>query len=133
VLRLGGGINEHTVITYTARAVAYKPTLTYTDPFLGTTTVEGDMTNGFSGPELTYFLEPAGPSFFFTGGLGVGVSIDNDADESESGLGISLGAGYEFSTNWVVEANFFTAKVAEEMGIDLTASGATLTVSWLGY
>ncbi len=134
VLRIGGGLGRQTVVTFTARAVSYKPSIEYTDPFTGTTTtVEGDLGNGFSGVEISYFLKPQAPSFFFTGGLGAGVYMDNDTDESESGFGLSLGGGYEFATNWVLEANIFGAKVAEIMGTDMTISAATFTISWFAY
>lgn len=91
VLRLGAGVTPTTVITYTGRAVAYKPSITVDDPLGGTMSVEGDLANGFSGVEVMLFLEPQAPSFFFTGGLGSGVYMDNDTDESESGFGFTLG------------------------------------------
>ncbi|MGD9546805.1 MAG: outer membrane beta-barrel protein [Candidatus Krumholzibacteriia bacterium] len=131
--KIGGGVNPQMLIYYTNRTLFHTMEVTYTDPFLGPTTLEADYINGMSAVGVSYFLEPEAPSFFFSGGLGLGVLMDSEADESESGVGFTAGVGYEFARNWIIEGTYMNAKVFEEMGMEVSISNLMVTISWLAY
>jgi opacity protein-like surface antigen len=80
----------------------------------------------------SYFFNPQAPSFFLSGSLGLGVANYENAD-SDNGFGWGIGAGYEFATNWVIEASYLSAKVYDEGDFGLTASNLALTISWFAY
>ena len=127
--KIGGGINSQTLLYYSNRTLFYS--LDSYDVLGNPTTY--DWVNGMSAAGVSYFLNPQAPSFFFSGAVGIGVLMDREAEENESGLGVTLGLGYEFATNWIIEVTYMTAKVAEELGADLTISNFMVSVSWLAY
>jgi len=122
--KIGMGNNSQTLIYYTNRTLFY--------------TIENvDFINGMSAIGASYFFEPQAPSFFLSAGMGLGVLAISTSDsfdtESESGLGFTVGAGYEFATNWIIEATYLDATVASENNIDLGISNLMISVSWFAY
>jgi hypothetical protein len=119
-LRLGGGVNNQTLVYYSNRVVFFS--------------IEGyNFYQGMSAAGVSYFLEPTGPSFFFSGELGMGViGTWEEGGDSESGFGFTLGAGYEVSPHLLLEFNYMRASVGDS-SFDWDISNITFTVSWLGY
>ena len=128
--KIGGGINPQTLLYYTNRTLFYS--IEALDFYTGEP-YTADFVNGMSAIGVSYFLQPEAPSFFFSGALGIGVLTDSEGSDSESGFGFTLGAGYEFAKNWIVEGTYMNAKVAEELGIELSISNLMVSVSWLAY
>jgi hypothetical protein len=82
---------------------------------------------------FSYFVEPSGPSFFFSGDVGMGVlAVLENGSGSESGLGMTVGAGYALSPHVLLEANYMTASLGDG-GFDWSISNLTFTASWLGF
>jgi hypothetical protein len=86
---------------------------------------------------LTYYLKPEAPSAFVT--LGVGLSAWSypfqDVDPW-TGPGIAGGIGYEFATNWSIEASVLWGKPTDEKvdykyNADFLSAGVTINV--MGY
>lgn len=119
-LRIGGGVNSQTLVYYSNRVVFFSDS-------------GYSLYQGMSAAGVSYFLEPAGPSFFFTGELGVGVvgSLESGGS-SESGFGVTLGAGYEVTPHFLLELDYMHASVGEG-GFDWKISNVTFTASWLGF
>lgn len=119
VFKIGAGLSEQAVLYYTNRVVWWS--------------VEGISINtGMSAAGFSYFFQPQAPAFFLTGALGIGVAKVEDFD-ADTGFGFGIGAGFEFARNWTVEVQYLHAKVAEELGLSLTASNLALTISWFAY
>lgn len=131
--KIGGGVNPQMLIYYTNRTLFHTQEVTYTDPYYGPQTLEADYVNGMSAVGVSYFLAPEAPSLFFSGGIGLGVLMDREAEESESGVGFTAGIGYEFASNWIVEGTIMSAKVFEEMGVEMSISNLMVSISWLAY
>ena len=117
--KIGGGLSAQSMLYYTNTVVWW-------------TGLDANVTSGISGVGYSYFLSPQSPSFFLSAALGFGFASVEDSD-TESGAGLGLGAGYEFAKNWTIEANFSAAEVAEVLGITVTTSNVSLTVSWFAY
>ncbi len=122
--KIGGGANEQMMIYYTNRALWYSVS---SEPGVPS------LVNGMSALGVSYFLEPTAPSAFFSGALGFGVLTDSEATDSDTGPGFTIGVGFEFSTNWIVEATYMSAKVFEENDLDVTVSNVAVTISWFAY
>jgi hypothetical protein len=91
------------------------------------------------GPGVTYFLEPAAPSVFFTGALGVsGFSgPEEDGAGTCSGPGVSMGAGYEFSPSFMgaggsfcIEGDVCWGSCGSDFSTYALSVGLTLGVIW---
>jgi opacity protein-like surface antigen len=128
-LKIGGGINDQVLLYYSNRVVFYSTN--------GAT--DHSFYQGMSAAACTYYLEPVGPSFFFSGELGIGVIRDRDSDDdaSDTGFGFGLGAGYEFSPHFSVEGSFMHATVGSENidghDVDFSINNFTVTANWLGF
>jgi len=128
--KIGAGINPQTVIYYTNRALWYAADVT--NSFTGETS-SVEAINGLTAAGVSYFFAPAAPTFFVSSAIGVGVLTDAEVSGSESGIGFSIGAGYEFTTNWILEAAYWNATVAKADEISLNISSLVVTVSWFAY
>lgn len=118
--RIGGGVNSQTLIYYSNRVVFFSVR-------------DYSFYQGMSAAGVSYFLQPTGPSFFFTGELGIGVLGTWEAGGgSDSGFGFTLGAGYEVTPHFLLEANYMRASVGDSP-YDYTISNFTFTASWLGF
>lgn len=132
--KIGGGINDQVLLYYSSRVVFYSTDVATADGI-----VDRSFYQGLNSVACTYYLEPAGPSFFFTGELGIGVIVDRDGDDdaSETGFGLGLGVGYEFSPHFSVEGAFMHAKVGSEAidghDVDFSINNVTVTMNWLGF
>jgi len=118
--KIGGGISDQMLLYYSNRVVFFS-------------VEDHSFYQGMSAVAGSYYLEPTGPSVYFTGELGIGVVADRDAGESESGLGLGLGVGYDFGNHIVVEGSYMHSTVASEGEADWSISNMTLTVNWLGF
>jgi hypothetical protein len=130
--KIGAGLSDNFVLYYSNRVVFFNADVT-----VGLTNSSHSLNQGMSAVAGSYYLEPAGPSFFFTGELGVGILTDRDADASDSGFGVGLGVGYDFGNHFVLEGTFMHAKVgAEDVGdvtIDESITNLAVTASWFGF
>jgi hypothetical protein len=119
-LKIGGGISNQFLLYYSNRVV-----------FLSEDSYQ--FAQGMSAIGFSVFLEPSGPSFFFSGEVGMGAwSSLESGGGSESGLGLTVGAGVALTPHFLVEANYMTASLGDG-AYDWTLSNFTLTASWLGF
>ena len=98
---------------------------------------EVSILGGVGGLGLTYFLQPEAPSLFITAGVGFSTwSLPFEGTDPYTGLGIAGALGYEFSTNWTLEASVLWGKPKKDLdmyenSVDNMAFGLTINV--LGY
>lgn len=100
---------------------------------LGTETYT--VAHGIGGLGVTYYLQPVGPSFFFTGVIGLSTwmyPFESNTD-TWTGFGFAFGGGYEFSPHWSVEANITHGKPGDsEYGIDVYYKATTFKICVVG-
>lgn len=78
---------------------------------------DNTIASGVGGLGISYFLKPQAPSLFVTAGAGFSAwSIPFEGTDPWTGIGFAWGLGYEFSTNWNVEANVVLGKPKDEVG-----------------
>jgi hypothetical protein len=105
--------------------------------------ISGGLTaTGVAGPGVTYFFDPAAPSWFVTAGLGlstwskfIGTHFVGDRN-SWYGFGLSVGAGYEFARHASIEGSLTWGNPkTEEHGVSKSVKPLSLrvTVNFLGY
>jgi len=110
--------------------------------FLGMTNALGsDVTvaNGEGGIGMSYSLNMAAPTFFFTGGLGLAtwsLPFEDNAPDTWVGFGLYGGVGYEFAKHYSAEFDIVYGNPSDsEFGIDASTSALTLklTINALAY
>jgi opacity protein-like surface antigen len=117
--KIGAGLSEQVLLYYSNRVVFFSPD-----------NVDATFYQGASAVAVSYFLNPAAPSFYFTGELGLGVLDSTESGiDSETGFGWSLGVGFEFSRSWTVEANYL-GNSYDDPG---SGSNITFAICWLPY
>jgi hypothetical protein len=93
--------------------------------------------NNFSGVGMAYYIDPAAPSLFFTGGLGLSAALALESGpDPRIGFGFFGGGGFEFTPHWNVEGNFrWSSSTDEELFTDFTFEDIvlSLTINILGY
>jgi len=118
--KIGGGTSNQLLLYYSNRVIFFS---------------ENSLSfyQGMSAFGVSYFLEPQGPSFFFSGELGLGALDSFESGLSgDSGFGFTIGAGFEVSPHLVLEANYMRASVGDSP-FDYAISNFTFAVAWLGY
>ena len=121
--KIGGGFSDQWLIYYSTRMVFFSHH-------------EKNWYQGMNAAGVSYFLEPEGSSFFFSGELGVGGynNFDNNVASGwfyDSGWGFTVGAGYEFSPHYLIEVNYMRASWNSEP--EKRVSNFTVTLNWLVY
>jgi hypothetical protein len=92
---------------------------------------------GVGGLGITYFFRPQAPSLFVTTGVGFAAwSLPFKGSDPWTGFGLAGGFGYEFATNWNLEASVLWGKSKSEgtlveSEVDNLAFGIAINV--LGY
>ena len=123
--KIGGGFSDQWMIYYSTRMV-----------FFSHSHNQKNWYQGMNAAGVSYFLEPEGPSFFFSGELGVGGynNFDNNLANGwfyDSGWGFTVGAGYEFSPHYLIEVNYMRA--SWNSNPEKRVSNLTVTLNWLVY
>ncbi|MBU8871436.1 MAG: porin family protein [Gemmatimonadales bacterium] len=118
--KIGSGLNSQILIYFTNRTLFFSQN-------------DSGLTSGLSAVGASYFLKSEAPSFFVSGAFGEGRLIDSNVSGSKSGLGYTAGLGFEFASNWIVEATYMNAKVDSGLDADWTISNLVLSFSWLAY
>lgn len=121
--RIGGGINEKFMLYYANRVSWFGVDDEMED---GVTIAHGIGLVG-----LSYYLEAAAPSVYFTGTVGISswsAPFEEDSD-TWSGFGIGGGVGYEFARHWSVEGVLTWGNPGDE---SMTVSALSFFVTVIG-
>lgn len=127
--RIGGGINDQFLLYYVNR-VAWIDFENYA----GQSSL---YLNSYGGLGATWYVQPAAPSFFFSGLVGwTGMSAFDGDGESLVGFGAGAGVGYEFVPHWSVEASVHFGSPSDDVGsgeINQDAVAFLLTICSIAY
>lgn len=133
---IGGGIDETTVLSYTARVTWFSLEVIRS---IGIDVVELDevlIASGVGVFTLTKYAEAQAPSTFVRGGVGFSTwdtPLESDAGEASVGLGALLAVGYEFAPYWSVELGAtWGLPSTESMGVELETNALSLHVAVVG-
>ncbi len=130
ILRLGGGLNEHSLIYFTANM-----------NWLGMDTASGGtrtMVSSVMGIGYTYYLKGQAPTTFFNAGLGYSswrAPFDSDVIR-QSGFGGLVGVGYEIKSHLQIELNFMLGSTENSDGgfsASSDALGIQLTIGYVAF
>ena len=102
--RIGGGSQQ--MQYYWSAKVSWVPFETYSESVT--------ETFGLGGFGISYYFQPAAPSWYTTASIGVAsisFPLEDNAPDPDFGFGLSAGMGYEFSPHFSVEGNLVCGSI----------------------
>ncbi len=125
---IGGGLNETTLLTYSARVSWFSIVNLFDD--------DVTVTHALGIVALTQYARPTAPSFYYTVGVGFStwdLPFEEEAGDPWVGLGLRAGVGYEFRSHFSVEASVGWGEPSTEEGaVDVSANVISVNVVLVG-
>lgn len=125
---IGSGLNETTLLTYSARVSWFSIVNVFEDDVM--------VTHALGTVALTQYTRPLAPSFYYTVGVGFStwdLPFEEDAGDPWIGLGLRGGVGYEFRSHFAVEVSLGWGEPStEEVGVDVSSNALSLNVVLVG-
>jgi len=125
---IGAGLNETTVLAYSARV-----------SWFSIVNLRGDdvtVTHALGTVALTQYRRPVAPSFYYSMGVGFStwdLPFEEDSGDPWIGLGLRGGVGYEFHSHFAVELSLGWGEPStEEGGFDVSSNAISVNVVLVG-